>query len=298
MRISSLLIIVVLLVAAISVLSLWLQPSIQDFMEANNLWNGIRIFNHDFGVRQLDSLQDLPEKPGKYVLLTLPYQDYNTEDLTRLKQFVENGGTLLLMDDFGYSNSILQYLGVNVRFDHNIMLDPFFCYRNPNLPRITDFTSGASDSGMKLLVLNHATVLSGVESYQVLAWSSDLSFLDMDIDGTWNAEEPKGPFAVAAEIRYGKGYLELVSDPSVLINTMVNRSDNYRFMSYLINRNGKPDAVLLDRSHLSKTPLDVAKIKLNEILMILSNPYATIGIVAVVFALVIGYSYKRGVTVG
>jgi hypothetical protein len=298
LKIASLLGIVFLIVLVISLVSIWFYPSLQDFMAGNTMWNGIRDFSNELEVKHIDSLNDLPSLPEQDVLICIPYIEYDDNDLARLKGFVEKGGILIMMDDFGYGNGFLENAGINARFSNDILLDPLFCYKNQYLPRITDFSAQIKESGITVIGLNHATSLNNVEGTKVLASSSNMSYLDTNKNGARDDNEPQGPFVIAAEYRIGNGIIELVADPSLIINTMVEKNDNYNFMKYLIYNNGEPVNVLLDRSHLTKSPLDTSKINLAAAREIISNPYALLGITAVIFAIITGYTYRKGLIVG
>jgi len=147
-------------------------------------------------------------------------------------------------------------------------------------------------------MLNHATTLTNVTQSEALAWSSSASFLDLNENGAWDGGEPKGPFVVAAEFRLGKGTLALVSDPSTIINTMVGRDNNYSFIRYLTRHKDEQKALLVDYSHLTKTPLDVSKTRLINTREVLSSPYALLGITAMIFVVVSRYSLNKGETIG
>ena len=153
MRVSSVLFAVVVLIIVISLLCIWFYPSIQDFMASNTMWNGIRNFSSEFNADNIESLGELPDVAEETALMAIPYLDYNNEELSQLKRFVEDGGTLLLMDDYGYGNSVLAYLGVSVRFTNKPLLDPLFCYKNQWLPRITDLAPRVKESGIDVIVL-------------------------------------------------------------------------------------------------------------------------------------------------
>ncbi len=294
MRISSVLFIVVVIMLAISLLCIWFYPSIQDFMASNNMWNGIKNFSSEFHADTISSLGELPDLPEKTVIVAIPYLDYTEQDLSKLKQFVEGGGHLLLMDDYGYGNRLLAYLGVGIRFSNKPLLDPLFCYKNQWMPRITDFSPPIKETGIHVVMLNHATVLTDVMASQVMAWSSSTSFLDVDDNGSWDQGEPKGPFPIAAEFRFGKGTVDIVSDPSIMINSVAGRDDNYRFISYLTSHRGKAEAILVDGAHLPKAPLDISKTRLIEVHRVLSSPYGVLGILALVFWVVSRYTLKKG----
>jgi len=267
-------------------------------MASNMMWNGIRSFCDKFGAESIDSLDDLPDLPEKAVLVAIPYVEYTDKELSKMKRFVDDGGTLLLMDDYGYGNTVLAYLGVGVRFTNEPLLDPLFCYKNGSMPRITDFAPMLKESGIEVILLNHATTLTNVTQSEAIAWSSSASFLDLNENGAWDGGEPKGPFVVAAEFRLGKGTLALVSDPSTIINTMVGRDDNYSFIRYLTRHKDEQKALLVDYSHLTKTPLDVSKTRLINTRELLSSPYALLGITAMIFVVVSRYSLNKGETIG
>jgi hypothetical protein len=294
MKTSNLLLIVLAIILVISFLAIWLFPSVQDLMSSNTMWNGIKTFDSEYSVENLDSLDNLAAGPSQQVLVVIPYLEFSQTDRDRIKKFVQEGNTLILMDDFGYGNSLLQSLGLSARFENQILLDPLFCYKNQYLPRITDFAPGLKEKKIEALAFNHATVLSQVDNSQALAWSSANSFLDLNQNGSRDSTEPTGPFIVAAELHSVKGTVELVSDPSLIINSMTDQNNNSQFIRYLIERNGTPLGILLDRSHLSKSPLDYSKISLSDLRDILSNPYILVGLIALIFVIVIRFTLEKG----
>ena len=80
-----------------------------------------------------------------------------------------------MMDDYGYGNSVLAFLGVGVRFTNEPLLDPLFCHKNQWLPKIVDFAPEVDESGIGVIVLNHATSLTSLEQGEIIAWSSSTS---------------------------------------------------------------------------------------------------------------------------
>jgi len=298
MRLSSILLAVVILVFVISLLCVWFYPSEEDFIVNNKMWNGTRDFSGEFSVDYITSLDDLPDSGGQTVLVAIPYIDYNDEELSIVKRFVYNGGTLLLIDDYGYGNSVLAYLGVSARFTRSKLIDPLFYYNNQNLVRITDFATGVKASGIDAVMLNHATTLTGVSDLEAIAWSSEASLLDINENGEWDEGEPKGPFAVAAELRLNEGTLAIVADSSILINTMVDRDNNHSFIRYLTRGAGEQQKILVDSSHIPWSSLELSKTKLNRSRKALSNPYALLGITALIFFTVPGFALKKGENIG
>jgi uncharacterized membrane protein len=289
---------VIIIVVLVSLGSIWFYPSVQAFMASNTMWNGINKFDNEFNVQNIDSLTALPDLPQKDVLISIPYLDYTPDQLTQMEQFVENGGKLILMDDFGYGNSFLEYAGIPARFDNIPLLDPLFNYKNEYFPRILTFDSSITVSGIKVIVFDHGTALSGVSQSQALAWSSNMSFLDNNKDGNLDNGETNGPFVVAADYGLGKGTIDLVSGPSLIMNAVPGTNDNSAFITYLINSNGTPDNILFDRSNMPNAPLDTAKIALANLRKIMSEPYILLSTIALVFVIITWYTYRRGLLIG
>lgn len=280
----------ILLVAAFCVV---FYPTVQDFMVGNSLWNGLAQFSREQEAVCLDSIAQLPELPQRKVLLSIPYLPYTEEELAELKDFVTGGGRLILMDDYGQGNQVLRYLNLPAGFSGEMLLDPLFCYKNPRLPRITDFAPEVKKAGVKSVVLNHATVLVSTGSGKVLAWSSGQSFLDLDEDGKRSPSEPRGPFPVAAEFELGRGEVILVADPSILINSMIGKADNRAFLNYLLGYNIERGGLFIDRIHLEMSPLDESKLKLAKARELFSHPLPAMGLLALIFAGVARYLLWR-----
>ncbi len=298
MRVSSVLTAVIVLVSVISLVCIWFYPSIQDFMASNMMWNGLRNFNSELSAANIDLLDELPAMPEQTVLAVIPYLEYNQGDLSRIEQFTRDGGTLLLMDDYGYGNSILAFLGVDIRFTNRPLLDPLFCYKNQSMPRITDFTPQAKENGIDVVMFNHATTLINGLASETIAWSSTASFLDRNENSVWQQDEPRGPFAVAIRRELGKGELVLISDPSIIINSVVGRDDNYDFIRYSTGDESGQKEILVDSSHLARAPLDVSQSRLANAREALSHPYALLGITAMIFIAASRFTLKKGETIG
>jgi hypothetical protein len=291
MNTRSAVVITLAVVLAISALCVWFVPSLQDFMAGNTMWNGVRTFLSDSKAQQATSLSILPADSKGAVFIAVPYIDYSTDDLAKLQSFLLDGGTVVLADDFGYGNHLLEYLGVTPRFDTRPLLDPLFSYRNQWMPKITDFPN---PHDFQVVVLNHATTLLNVDASDVVAWSSATSYIDVNRSEVWNDDEPKGPFPVAAKLAVGQGTLVLASDASLMINSMINYADNYAFVNYLMGLGGDVKSICFDVSHLSATPLDVSKGELSRVKQLLGTPYPLLAVMAAAFALVARWMLHTG----
>ena len=297
MRVSGIISIVMVLTMIISLVCIWFYPSEQDFTVSNTSWNGISKFRQQFDVDTVDSLDNISQLSEKAVLITIPSLDYRDDELAKIKQFLGNGGSLIVMDDYGYGNRILEYLDVSVRFSNKPLLDPLFCYKNQWLPRISTLSLEAKVHDIDVVMLNHSTALIDATQEDIIAQSSVSSFLDINENEILDSDEPAGPFAVAAQLPFGNGTLTLVSDPSIIINTMLTRDNNYAFTGYITGDIKESRKIVIDRSHLDNTSLDVSKTRLSRIRDILSSQYALFGITVIIVAVISLYILRRRTTI-
>jgi hypothetical protein len=273
------------IVLALSVVALvWFFPSTGDFRADNPFWNGLSDFSTSTNATVLTSTSSIPINSTGCVLVEIPYASFDNTYLSQLSQFVTNGGTLLVMDDYGQGNQILSYLGVSVRFSGERLVDPLFNYQNSLLPRISYFAYPLNVTGD--IVMNYATALVNVSSpANTLAWSSGFSFLDMKGNLVESAGDPVGPLPVIAYEKLGSGYVVAVSDPSILINSMLGIDGNSALASKLVAFAGTPDHIYIDQSHLPVQPLDEAKATLSQVYAAVSTPMGTLALIALVVAL-------------
>ena len=283
MKAAKILAVSILILAASVVALVWFFPSTGDFRTNNPFWNGLSEFQSSANATVLDSLLNLPANATGAVLVEIPYTPYNATDLVAINQFVNNGGTLLLMDDYGYGNQVLNYTGANMTFSGKPLLDPLFNYRDKYMPRISDFAYPLNGTGY--ISMNWGTALQNVSVVNVLAWSSSFSFLDVNNTGTEVAGDPTGPLPVIAYQDVGKGYVVAVSDPSIIINSMLSVDSNAQLASELTHITGTPTHVYIDQSHLPSQPLDSAKLAISTAYAAVSTPAGALSLIALAVAL-------------
>jgi len=198
------------------------------------------------------SFVEYPLDPKNATIVIIgPRSEFSTDEADYLQGFLRNGGMVLLADDFGSGNDLLVKLNATARFTGDLLLDLSF-EKKPSFVTIFDFPSPSHPvlRNVSHLLLNYATSISPGKNTSVLAVSTQLSWRDTNLNGKEDAGEAKGPFPVLAFERYGNGTIVLLSDPSVLINSMKNQLDNAMFrenlLQYLFLDRG---TVLIDESH-------------------------------------------------
>ena len=208
-------------------------------------------------IMSLASLSGLPPSPRGVTLIVIPYRQFDVMELEVLSDFVVGGGVLLLADDYGWGNQVLQHLGLGARFSGQTLLDPLHNYKNKWFPMVECSADEPLTMGMEHLTLNHATVLLDVTPDGVLASSSSFSFLDSNGNQVADETEPTGPLPVMSREVLGDGQVILLADPSVFISGMLAFDENLRLVENIAA--ASPAGLFLDQSHLETSNLRQTK---------------------------------------
>lgn len=182
------------------------------------------------------TLQDFDLRPTADTLIIIgPSKVFSASDGEVVRQFVTNGGIVVLADDFGTGNGLLEAIGASSRFSGKLLMDLSFDKR-PEFSVCFNFVDDPLTVDLSTILLNHPSSITVSDpDVSVIAESSIASWLDSDGDSVRDLGEPKGPFPVIAKERIGNGIVILLSDPSVLINGMVTQLDNGILASNLIS---------------------------------------------------------------
>lgn len=255
------------------------MPPIDDFGLENPFWNGCSKLDSRVGaavVSDLERLSSVVFKPSDSVVLMLgPSQSFTEGEADGVRAFMEAGGRVVLAEDFGTGNDLLERLDVEARFSGLMMLDPLFKDRNCRMPQVLDFMSSSYTSDLSAIMFNHATVLVDIEGEgRVLACSTLFSYMSEDPNAA-PEDVPVGVFPVMAEVTYGSGSLILIADSSIFINCMIDRGDNGILLENFVN--GRD--VYVDVSHWSPALLTQFK-------SVLARVYGVAGVTDVKYALV------------
>ena len=191
------------------------------------------------------------------VMLLSPTESYEDSTLSSLRAFVQNGGTLVVAEDFGSSgNQILAGVGAQTRFNGTVVRDPHYNGDTTAMPVVTNIQSHPRTRGVDELVLNYGTVIDINTRTQndvtVVASTSKFSYLDRDDDGENSKNETLQSYPVISVEPIGEGQVVAVSDPSVFINVMQTRGSNDAFSTALV---GDHNFVVLDYSRSSVQPV-------------------------------------------
>ena len=241
----------------------------EDFSIFNSGWNGtsdlalmtykagkfapsfqVESTGTDITVTQVD-LTTIDPDPGYSALIIIgPTKAFTDSEGELMGEFVRGGGKLMLADDFGTANTLLDKMGATSRFSGDLVMDLSF-EKQPEFSVVFDIRPDPITTNVTTMLLNYPSSISVDDATtSVLAYTSIASWRDTNENRLEDRAEPRGPFPVLARERLGLGSIILLSDPSVLINGMSEYMDNGAFGENLIAEVCKDRTeVYFDESH-------------------------------------------------
>ena len=213
-------------------------PSMDDFSLYNPLWNGVSALRDDYGFKYVH-FSDLRSISSNGIVFVFPSQPIDENQAEILEAFLDEGGILVLLDEYGYSNGFLHSIGSEINVTSNLLRDPLYKWRTSELP----YAWVNFEDRIFKVCLNYASTLYAGKA-RVLGLSSYFSFSDEDLDGSHDADEPAGRMCIAASYRSGRGLLIIFSDSSIFLNSMLDLGENRLLLEDLIR--GREPYVLED----------------------------------------------------
>ncbi len=180
----------------------------------------------DIDVSQRD-LTSYKLNPSHSALIFLgPERTFDADEIDYVDDFLDDGGIVLLADDFGSGNSLLNGLE---RTSSSILQYPILDLsfeKDPHFGVVYNIKEHEITSGTSHILLNKPAALSPDNNASSFIDTSQASWLDKNFNGLKDENEPTGEFPILTVESYGNGTLILLSDPSILINSMIDNLDN------------------------------------------------------------------------
>ncbi len=241
-----------------------LAPDAVAFSPNNYGWNGIQTIYSQYSIRPVNSLGDVSDTlNNKSVLLVLsPVESFTATDARAATNFVKEGGTLVIADSDGSSNSLLNLMNLPIQIESSFTIyDPFYNWKAPSLPVAVVLPSAVQAFGSLLgrvgdIALNGPSpLLVSGSNVKIIATTSALSF-EANRNTTSSVSIPfiqssnptpiaKGPFDVAAAEVLGKGAVLVIGGPGSFMNSIIGVGGNPVLASNLFSN----ATVYLDTSH-------------------------------------------------
>ena len=214
----------IMLIVGVSImimpLSVPVFKSSADYSVLNTDWNGVSSFGrllYSKGeispvLSTYDSM-DLGERKGTLIIVG-PNLDFTNEEIWELKRFLENGNTLILADDFGTGNEILEGLGLEQRFGRGELITPIYS-KNYHYPITTEIMDSDLSKNVEKIVMYNPSVILNPQN--VLVYTPNSSIF----------KNSYGAFALMEKIEYGNGEIMLISDPDIFTNSLFRENEEF-----------------------------------------------------------------------
>lgn len=257
----------VVVVAALLISVPLLNTTKEDFSTYNTAWNGASdakaLASHDgYTTRSVFALSEIGSSGDGALFMLNPNSSvgFSGGDASTLQSFVQNGGVLVLANDFGNGNAVLSGLGVSgARFNGSLLEDNVSKGVDAAHPLITDVSVSGLTAGVHELYFNYGTALdTSGGNVTVLARSAPTSYLSTSAGGNATVNATPGARPVLATLDYGNGRIVLLSDPSVFINGMLGQADNQQLLTSMLANltgGGKAVPIVFDESHRASAPV-------------------------------------------
>ncbi|MFP4142657.1 MAG: DUF4350 domain-containing protein [Thermoplasmata archaeon] len=188
-----------------------------------------------------------PENSGLMILG--PREEFSENDTDYVDSFLRNGGIMVLSDDFGSGNDLLEALETDSSFKSSPLLDLAF-EKKPELGVAYNLTEHNITENVSNVMLNSPTAIEKDPNATTIMSSSEASWLDTNENRVKDEGESFEKYPLITTEDYGEGELILVSDPDIFINSMQDKKDN-RILSENILRyisKGRSN-IIFDESH-------------------------------------------------
>jgi len=190
-----------------------------------------------------------PERTTAFVIA--PDDTYGSAESDRVRQFVADGGTLVVLENFGASGgALLADVGAEARLDGDLLRDERNHFEAPALPIATGVANHTLTDGVDQVTLNYATAVQPGNA-TVLVRTSEFAYLVESEDEELDDNDELGAYPVATVEAIEDGQLVAVGDPSITINAMLDQPDNAAFLRGLYARS---DLALFDISNAEGLP--------------------------------------------
>lgn len=251
-------IVALILILAAIVLFFHISSTDAEFSRYNIQWNGTSIVFDEFLVRGTVMLGDTTGMKGRQnetLLVIAPGRSPNGEEGAAFRGFVASGNTLVLVDDFGPGNDLLEAVGSSIRLDRGNLSSHSREYEVSHAPIGIPLEGRWLVAGLSKVVFNHPVAVSG--GYPLIN-TTHLSWIDDDGDGKVNRLEPMGQFTIASIEDVGAGRVVVIGDPSLFINAMqgLPESDNGLLIERLVADTDLVDQVL-SRTAVAAGPISM-----------------------------------------
>ena len=216
MKKSTVILIILLLITAAALLCQF-SGTDAEYSRFNTNWNGVSDFFTSADAPCIYDYKDLNGKTNSTLLVIAPTNDFGGDEL---KEYLRMGNVIIIADQSGNANAFLASVGSDIRVFPQKIRSSDWEYQDSGLFRayMNEHTP-AYWAGCSHIFVNRPAHLTGGTSF---IDTSRLSWIDINGNNAADTDEPLQVYSVASYNAVENGYVMVISDPSIFINSMQN----------------------------------------------------------------------------
>lgn len=243
----------ILLVAAVLALLLIagkLFLSEASFSPANPAWDGVSSVMTD-SVKPLYGFDQLPPD-GLYntLLIVGPSINYTSDDAWQVQLFLQRGGRVIVLDDFGTADGLLRSISSPIAIEHSPVCQDIDFYKKATFPVVSHVENSSLTANVSQLVFNHPALLQVSGDATLLARTTTMGWLDLNDNGILDGDEKFGSYPLVARAPRGAGELFVAADADLAINSMQDMGADRLLIGNIL----QSGTVYLDVAHGQQVP--------------------------------------------
>ncbi len=232
----NILVVAALVIAGIVILS-YLSSTDAELSRYNNGWNGTSSFYDQLERSGSTAITSYPVLRSAYpdtLIMVEPHYMLNGEEGESLREFVTNGGTLIVIAQRESANTILEVAGSTVRIHDTKLASIDMEYNDPEMVIAYQVQEHSLLEDVESIALNQPSTLTSGEA---LIQTSSISWIDANNNGKVDGIEKLGKETVMAHEIIEQGEIIVLADSGILINSMdftVSERDNAQLRTNLV----------------------------------------------------------------
>lgn len=211
----------------------------------------------------IQSISDIGgDEVGNKVLIMLATRNISSLNANLLRKLVKEGLTLILLDEHGFVNNVLENLNIEALVSNVTVLDEILKLNSRFYPVIKlHYMLGNGSEILRIATYMPAHIVfkkhsSGGEFGRIKGVTSNYTYADIDGNGYYSIGEKMGSFLIVYSWSIGRGKVVLISDLDVWSNDLIFKEDNAEFLRLLT---GSKETYVL-ASAMSLEPIDEVKV--------------------------------------
>lgn len=216
-------------------------------------------YSHLLSLHMSSAIASIP-MDNRSIVVVLPLErQIDSKAIEGIKRLLAHGSTVVVLDEKGYSNQLLEDIGISARVAPIAVLDEVSKVYSRFYP-VASIDIG--NNTLRIVTYKPSYIsIENTSKTLAVAKTSPYAYADVNGDGYYTVGEPIEPFVIVSLWRVGNGSLWLISDLDVFRNDLIRLGDNSRLFEVLVD--SRPSYLVI--GYLNLGSIDVLKYWLSQL---------------------------------